>query len=345
MAAGGPPRRLYDSCAKVVMRPGDTLYMPAGQVHMAWSTPDTDSLHVTIGIQRGGPQTGFSSQTWARLVQSTASTLKQQPPYEALAAHPRLHRIPRALAAGALQRPAFAEDLLWEELLGSMLGEYAEEIAPLLAPTVRQLGPSEALDATLRDAGNLRAWVTKRLYQTAFSAMPVGLLHDPTTFPEHSAGSRGYNEARENSMYRPPLTDALTASTFQRDGDALAILQPERSGDGYMYRLLQYRSFKHDEDEPSSAVIDMIDSVLASDNAVDPSEDERLASHNLRVPAALVGTHAHTHLSLVSREVASLTYCLCFSAGAGQVDAWEQHGRGTAAIYAGGGGGSDPRAG
>lgn len=114
---------------------------------MAWSTPDTDSLHVTIGIQRGGkstrnppllavskvffdrllvgagPQHGFSSQTWARLIQQTAlGTLNQPPPYEALAAHPRLHRIPNALAGGALQRAAFAEDLLWEDLLGLLVG-------------------------------------------------------------------------------------------------------------------------------------------------------------------------------------------------------------------------------
>lgn len=33
MAKGGPPRRLYENCTQVVMRPGDTLYMPAGQVH------------------------------------------------------------------------------------------------------------------------------------------------------------------------------------------------------------------------------------------------------------------------------------------------------------------------
>jgi JmjC domain len=42
---GGPGEPVYD----VVLRPGDTLYMPRGWLHMA-VTSQTDSLHLTVGV-------------------------------------------------------------------------------------------------------------------------------------------------------------------------------------------------------------------------------------------------------------------------------------------------------
>ncbi len=119
--------QLSRNCTRLVLHTGDVLYMPAGQVHMARSTPDSDSLHVTIGVQRGAASTGFSSQTWARLIEATALGLSLDPPYATMASHPRLHRIPRALAEdvvhpaapnssgyhGALKRAAFEEDIPW----------------------------------------------------------------------------------------------------------------------------------------------------------------------------------------------------------------------------------------
>ena len=118
---------LSRNCTQLVLRAGDALYLPAGQVHMARSTPDVDSLHVTIGVQRGAASTGFSSQTWSRLIEATALSVSLDPPYATLAMHPRLHRIPRALAQdtahpaapttsgyhGALKRAAFEEDVPW----------------------------------------------------------------------------------------------------------------------------------------------------------------------------------------------------------------------------------------
>ena len=116
--------------------------------------------------------------------------------------------------------------------------------------------------------------------------MPVGLLHDPTQFPQHSAASRGYNQAHEERLQRPALTDGTVIGTFQRDMDVLAILQPESERSGEDFRLLQDLRFV--SDTPLS-VIEMVDSVLASGKeAVDPIEDERWAEHNPRVPVALL---------------------------------------------------------
>src|SRR5687768_13689572 len=42
---GGPGEAVHD----VVLRPGDTLYMPRGWLHMA-TTSQTDSLHLTVGV-------------------------------------------------------------------------------------------------------------------------------------------------------------------------------------------------------------------------------------------------------------------------------------------------------
>ena len=119
--------QLSRNCTRLVLHAGDVLYMPAGQVHMARSASNVDSLHITIGVQRGAASTGFSSQTWARLIEAPALGLSVDPPYATMASHPRLHRIPRALAADAahpaapnssgfhavLKRAAFEEDLPW----------------------------------------------------------------------------------------------------------------------------------------------------------------------------------------------------------------------------------------
>ena len=47
----------------VVLPEGDVLYIPAGQVHMAWSTANNHSLHATVGI--GRTNQGF---TWAGII-------------------------------------------------------------------------------------------------------------------------------------------------------------------------------------------------------------------------------------------------------------------------------------
>ena len=212
VADDGDPklRRLYQNCTQLLLRAGDTLYMPAGQMHMAWSTA-IDSLHVTIGIQRNGPPSGHTSMTWSRLIEFVAAVrVRQRPPYEALAAHPRLHRVPHAIAApggsgfhGALRQVAFDDDLpvhLFEELVG----EYEEEIAQLLP---MKTAGDLALDQALRDHSNLMRWVTIRLHQTASSAMPVGLLHYPSRFPHHSKASRAWEAARILRNHQPALTE------------------------------------------------------------------------------------------------------------------------------------------
>ena len=72
---------------------------------------------VAVGKQRNGPMNGFTSMTWARLIEHVARVdAKQRPPYEVLAATPRLQRVPLALAAdrGSIQTslPLFACSLL-----------------------------------------------------------------------------------------------------------------------------------------------------------------------------------------------------------------------------------------
>ena len=87
---------------------------------------------------------------------------------------------------GALKR-AVAIDDLPEGLYDTLMKEYVADIAPLLLATSSGGGgggsQSDAnavlLDVALRNKANVWAWLARRLHQTAFAAMPVGLLHDP----------------------------------------------------------------------------------------------------------------------------------------------------------------------
>ena len=83
--------------------------------------------------------------------------------------------------------------------------------------------------------------------QTAFSAMPLGLLYDPTSFPHHSAASRAFDDfrARRRLDGIPKLNEsALAAARFQRDADIFALLHMEQTKHRKKYRLLEDQSFK-----------------------------------------------------------------------------------------------------
>ena len=83
--------------------------------------------------------------------------------------------------------------------------------------------------------------------QTAFSAMPLGLLYDPTSFPHHSAASRAFDDfrARRRLDRIPKLNEsALATARFQRDADILALLHMEQTKHRKKYRLLEDQSFK-----------------------------------------------------------------------------------------------------
>lgn len=121
-------------------------------------------------------------------------------------------------------------------MLDSMVVEYTAEIQHLLPPASAAdalLGRS--LDRALQDRAALRRWVTQRLYQTALSAMPIGLLHDPSHFPHHSKTTRAWEDARRARQNRPalPLDDTGSATgRYQRAAEMLAILQPDHKAPG-----------------------------------------------------------------------------------------------------------------
>eukprot|EP01052_Picozoa_sp_SAG31_P029337 SAG31_NODE_2908_length_4922_cov_5.967655_3_plen_685_part_00 len=237
---------LYDDCTQVLLKAGEWLYFPGGSTHMAWSTAQTHSLHLTIGFQRNGGPRDYTSLTWARILEHVAgSQLRQRPPLETIGSNRRFHIVPRAVAAdpivagwnssgfhgGAIKRAAFAEDVS-DSLFHNMLTEYQEEIAPLLQ--LSKAAPENArLSNALLDPSHkaLRKWAGDQILRQPFMYMPVGLLYDPTTFPHHSKPSRLWEAHRvqHNSPAAALSDNDVTNGVFRRREDTMIVV--DREGD------------------------------------------------------------------------------------------------------------------
>jgi len=119
------------------LRPGDSVYIPSGLVHEAWSAGDSPSLHITVGV---------IAKSWAELLAAAVAELAESepelrrplPPGHARADFDR-SGIRRKLASLArrLADPGLADGAL-NRLVDDWLGERRPRVAGVLRGSARQ---------------------------------------------------------------------------------------------------------------------------------------------------------------------------------------------------------------
>jgi hypothetical protein len=119
---GGPGEPVLD----VTLAPGDTLYLPRGWLHAA-TTSETDSLHLTIGVNVYSWFDAFRAA-----LDSCASDVEFRRSAESGDAHALLARLEARLSAGDVQR--------------RMRRRLVRSRRPILEGQIRQLGALRELD-------------------------------------------------------------------------------------------------------------------------------------------------------------------------------------------------------
>eukprot|EP01051_Picozoa_sp_SAG22_P023672 SAG22_NODE_6213_length_885_cov_0.896947_1_plen_220_part_10 len=211
---------VLQKCQRIKLVAGDVLYLPAGTIHMAWSSGTAHSLHATIGIART-----HHGHSWAGLLQSVAGIATPSK----LLREPRLHVLPAALArtdptgsgdgnssSGVYNTAKCMLDIddVPRGFYDSLAAEYDAEIRKVV---LGKDGGGARVATQLESKPKLREWLSSSRSMMHKSALPVGLQFDVSTFPQHSPATKGWEEERKRLLTRTALSvDQLASGKFVR---------------------------------------------------------------------------------------------------------------------------------